>query len=263
LAAVNTQVVAAAVPDRWRNRLLAAALVALTLLACLAAWHWVFKSGSGEAESRATSIDNLASLPQDSIVELSGIVTFVDERTRLCHLQDSSGALALTLPSGAVLPIPGDRVRVRARLSLHGAAGAVLRDVTLTGVAIERQGHPGLPRPEPVRVDEFFSASNTYENHLIETTAVVRAVHREGSVLWLEINASQAVPVYILDPGSLAPESLIDAKIGIQGVLSYRYDAGENDHKPALWVSSYGQIRVLDPPAAVIPRVPSLRALVL
>ena len=260
---MNTQVVAAAVPDRWRKRLVAAALVALALLACLTAWHLFFKSGSGEAASRATSIDHLAGLPQDSVVELSGIVTFVDERTRRCHLQDSSGALALTLPAGAVLPIAGDRVQVTARLALHGAAGAVLRNVTLTGIAVVRQGHPGLPRPEPVRVDEFFSASNAYENHLIETTAVVRAAHRDGSVLWLEINASQAVPVSILDPGSLAPESLIDAKIGIQGVLSYRYDAGENDHKPALWVSSYAQIRVLDPPVAAIPRVPSLRALVL
>ncbi len=259
---MNTWVVAV-VPHRWRNWVVAATLVALTLPACLAAWQWFFKSGAGDAESRPTSIDNLAGLPQDSTVELSGIVTFVDARTRLCHLQDTSGALALTLPTGAALPIAGDRVRVRARLSLHGAAVAELRNVTVTAVAIERQGHPGLPRPEPVRVDEFFSASNTYANHLIETTAVVRAAHRDGSVLWLEINASQAVPVYVLDPGTLAPESLIDAKIGIQGVLSYRYDAGENDHKPALWVSSYAQIRVLDPPVAAVARVPSLRALVL
>jgi hypothetical protein len=110
-------------------------------------------------------------------------VTFLDERTHRCHLQDSSGALALTLPSGALLPMVGDRVRVKARLSLHGTAGAVLRNVTLSEVTVERLNHPGLPRPEPVRVDEF-------ENHLIETTAVVRAAHREGSVLWLEINAS-------------------------------------------------------------------------
>jgi signal transduction histidine kinase/CheY-like chemotaxis protein len=79
----------------------------------------------------------------------------------------------------------------------------------------------------------------------------------------LEINAAQAVPVYIVDAGALDPQSLLDAKISLQGVLSYRYNVGENAHEPTVWVSSFAQIRLLDPPATSIPQVRSLRALVL
>jgi signal transduction histidine kinase/CheY-like chemotaxis protein len=255
--------VASARLNYWRNGLWLALLVASTSLAFVFAWHVLVKAKSGELDSRPFAIGNLARLPQGSIVELSGIVTFVDERARLCYVQDSTGALRLTLPAGAVLPVAADRVRVHARLSKPADSDAGLRDIELEDIAVERLGHPGLPRPEQIQLEDLFNASNTYENHLVETTAIVRAAHREGSLMRLEISATQAVPVSIADAGSLDPQSLLDAKIRLQGVLSYRYNAGENAHEPALWVSSYEQIRLLDPPATSIPRVASLRALVL
>jgi signal transduction histidine kinase/CheY-like chemotaxis protein len=255
--------VASARLSYWRNGLWLALLVVSTSLALVFAWKALVRVNAGGVDTQTIVISSLARLPQGSIVELSGIVTFVDEQARFCYVQDSTGALALSVPSGIVLPIAGDRVRVRARVSKRAETGAGLRDVELKDVAVERQGHPGLPRPERVQLEDFFSASNTYENHFIETNAVVRAAHREGSRMRLEISGTQGVPVYIVDAGPLDPHSLLDAKLVLQGVLSYRYDAVENAHEPALWVSSYEQIRLLDPPAASIPQVPSLRALVL
>jgi hypothetical protein len=71
------------------------------------------------------------------------------------------------------------------------------------------------------------------------------------------------VPVYVADAGTLDPETLLDAKIDLQGVLSYRFDMVENTYEPALWVASHRQIRLMDAPGVSIAQVPSLRALVL
>ena len=247
----------------WRNGLWLALLVAATALGLVFAWHVLLRADSGQVETPSIAISDLSRVPPESLVEVSGIVTFVDAATRSCYVQDSTGALALIVPAGAALPLAGDRVRVRAQLASRAATDTGLRDVELTAVTVERQDRPGLPRPEQVPLEDFFSASNTYENHLIETSAVVRAAQRDGSRLRLEISATQAVPVFIVDAGSLDPRSLIDAKINLQGVLSYRYNSHENAHEPVLWVTSQEQIRLLEPPATSIPQVPSLRALVL
>jgi signal transduction histidine kinase/DNA-binding response OmpR family regulator len=259
---VNSQVATAQLYN-WRSGLWLTVLVACTLLACVFAWRVLVQTSAAEAESHSVAIASLTRLPQDSVVELSGIVTFVDAQARVCYLQDSTGALTLTAPADADLPAVGDRVRVRARVSMHGDSRMGLRDLELKDVAIDRQDHPGLPRPDPASLGEFFTASNTFDNHLVETTAVVRAASREGSQLRLELSAVQAVPVYVADAGTLDPETLLDAKIDLQGVLSYRFDTGENTYEPALWVASHRQIRLMDAPGVSIAQVPSLRALVL
>jgi hypothetical protein len=164
---VNSHVASARL-NYWRNGLWLVLLIGLTSLAAVVAWRVLVRADSGKVETQTIAIGGLARLPEDSIVELSGIVTFVDDRTRLCYVQDSTGALALTVPSGAVPPLVADRVRIRARLSKHSEADAGLRDVALQDVVVERQDHPGLPRPEHVQLDDFFSASNTFENHLID-----------------------------------------------------------------------------------------------
>jgi signal transduction histidine kinase/CheY-like chemotaxis protein len=247
--------------SHWRNKLWLALLVAATSLAFALGWHVLARPDASVAEAHVVSIANLPRLRVDRRVELSGVVTFVDERARLCYVQDSTGALALTIPAAAALPAVGDAIRVRARLArTAGAPG--LSSIDLRDVSVERHGRAAMPRPETVQLDDFFLASNTYENHLIETDAVVRAADREGSLMRLEINAREAVPVYIVDAGSLDARSLVDARIRMQGVLSA---PGKAAHAtgPAVWVASYAHIRVLDPPARPVPRAPSLRALIL
>jgi len=248
---------------RWRNRLWLMPLVASICLALSLGGRLLAKISSMEAARSIVSISNLGRLRADSLVELSGIVTFVDERSRLVYVQDSTGALALSVPVAAVLPIAGDAVRVRGRRSEPDAAGSRLPDSGLLGLAIDVRGHPGLPHAEPVQLDDFFLASNTYENHLIETNAVVRAAQRDGSSLRLEISAREAVPVYIADAGSLQAESLVDARINLTGVLGFRHDQETNADGPTVWIAAGPQIQILDPPARFVPLVRSLRALVL
>lgn len=247
----------------WRNGLWLALLCASTFLGFVLAWHVWSGGRSALTQTAPVDIGNLARLPGDGDIELSGLVTFVDARARICYVQDSTGALALTVPAAAALPVAGDRVRIRARLAQAGRVNPGMHSFSLRGVTIERMGHGALPRPEPVQLDDFFLASNTLENHFIETSAIVRAAHREGSSMRLEISAREEVPVFILDAGSLSADSLVDAQIDLQGVLSFRPDGATSAHQPNVWVGSYRQIRVLDPPAPSVPRAPSLRALVL
>jgi signal transduction histidine kinase/DNA-binding response OmpR family regulator len=247
----------------WRRWLLIAVMVAATSVACVFGWQALLKGSFFGSDTPAIAIKDLVRLPQDSAVKFSGVVTFVDVSGRLCYVQDGSGAVALTIAPSAHLPAAGEQVVIQAHLSHRGETEGGLRDIELKDVAVEIQGHPGLPRPEQAPIDDFFSASNTYENRLIETSAVVRAARREGSAMLLELSAEQAVPVHIANAGSLDPRSLIDAKIRLQGVLNYRFDLGENAHEPALWVASFEQLSILDPPTTSVPQVPSLRALVL
>jgi signal transduction histidine kinase/ActR/RegA family two-component response regulator len=246
----------------WRNKLSLALVFATISLVVLGVWH--AKNGSHVAETNAATvaIGNLARLPGDTPVELSGTVSFVDAVGRVCYLQDSTGAVALTVPGDTALPTPGDTVHVWARVAPAARALAGLSDIHLRDVVLERRGHPGLPQPEPVQLDDFFLASNTYENRLIETDAVVRAAHRQGSSLRLELNAREAVAVDVVDAGPLDAQSLVDARIRLQGVLTLRYDEETKVHEPAVSIATYQQIRILDPAVRSVPQAPSLRALV-
>jgi signal transduction histidine kinase/ActR/RegA family two-component response regulator len=249
--------------DNWRTWLWAAALTASTCLALNLGWRVIAKVDSAEAKPAHAAISDLARARTGSRVDLSGTITFVDAQDRVAYLQDSTGALALTVPDSAVLPVAGEAVGVRARLAEHGAASGGLHAIVLTQVSIEIRGTPGLPRPVDVQLDDLFLASNTYEDQLIETDVVVRAASRQGSSLQLEISGREAVPVHLLNAGSLDAESLVDAKIRLQGVLSFRYDPDQHANEPVVLVASAGQIRILDPPAQSVPQAPSLRALVL
>jgi signal transduction histidine kinase/CheY-like chemotaxis protein len=247
----------------WRHWLLIAVMVAAASVACVFGWRALLKGSFFGSDTLAIAIKDLVRLPQDSAVEFSGVITFVDVSGSLCYVQDGTGAVALTIAPSARLPAVGEQVLIHAHLSHRAETEGGLRDIDLRDVAVEIQGRPGLPRPEQAPIDDFFSASNRYENRLIETSAVVRAARREGPAMLLELSAEQAVPVHIANAGSLDPRSLIDAKIRLQGVLNYRFDLGENAHKPALWVASFEQLSILDPPTTSVPQVPSLRALVL
>ena len=238
-------------------------LVAATTLAVVLAWHVINDAKSDGAQIPTIAIAQLIGLPQGSSVEIVGIVTFVDQQARSCYLQDTTGALAVRVQSASDMPLPGDRVRVRAHLAEDAAETTALRDVVLNQVVIKRLDHPSLPRPEPIHADDLFNAANTYENHFIATDAVVRDVRREGSSLRLELSAAQAVPVYVEGADALDADSLIDAKVNLSGVLTVKYEAGENAHKPSLRISSARQIQIMEPPAKTVPVAPSLRALVL
>jgi signal transduction histidine kinase/ActR/RegA family two-component response regulator len=245
----------------WRNKLWPALLVASSSLALLVAWHALSPRHGGGGNSGGSAIGNLAGLDAGTRVELYGTVTYVDVQGRVCYLQDGTGALAIEAPDGGVLPVTGDTVRVTARVARDANSGP--GDMHLREVAFERRGHSGLPPPERVQLDDFFLASNTDENRLIETDAVIRAAHREGRSMRLEINAREAVPVTIADAGLLDADALVDARIRLQGVLSLHYDAAAKVREPAVSIASYEQIRIIDPPARPVLLVPSLRALVL
>ncbi|HEY2686039.1 MAG TPA: response regulator [Steroidobacteraceae bacterium] len=245
----------------WRNWLIITVLAAVTSLACVFGWRVAMRASS--QTSASLNVAELSQLPEGSHVDFAAVVTFVDSEAHRVFLEDSTGAVQLQLDPSALPPIAGDRVRVRARTVRAGAVDAEMHDVALANASFELEGHPGLPRAESAPLDDFFNASNSYSDHLIETSAVVRGAVRRGNGLMLELSATQAVPVTLVDAGSLDASKLIDAKVALQGVLSYRYEAGEYTFRPRISVSSWRQIQLLEAPPKSIPRVTSLRALVL
>jgi signal transduction histidine kinase/CheY-like chemotaxis protein len=247
----------------WRNGLRIILLVAATVASSVLAWHEFVGLKSDSAGSPTVAIGYLPLMPAESIVELSGVITAADPQRRSTYLQDGSGALALTVPEGAAFPLVGDRVRVRAKLSNHNAVERSPLNAQVRVVRLEVRDHPGLPRPEQVPLEEFFSGSTTYANHLIETSAVVRAAQREGGLVRLELSGTHAVTAFIRNAESLDIQSLIDAKIRLAGVLNYRYDARNGDLQPVLWVAARDDIQMVDRPPASIPEVSSLRELVM
>jgi hypothetical protein len=137
----------------WRTGLLVAFLAAASLPVIVLAWRMLDKGTSFDAAPNAIGISKLAGLRDDSIVEVAGVVTFVDQRSRQVYLQDSSGALAITVPANAMLPVGGDELRVRARLSRSddATAGPGPRDSALRDIAIVRTGRHAIPAPAPVQ----------------------------------------------------------------------------------------------------------------
>jgi len=245
------------------SKTLIALLAASTLLLILLSWRVLDRGHLVGKDADAVAITDITGLHLQGLVELSGVVTFVDARARLIYVQDNSGALAIPVPAAALLPAAGDKVHVRARLSNHAKSPAGSHDVELSDVSIERIGHSGMPHPEKVQLDDFFLASNTFKDRFIETTAVVRAAHREGSLLRLEISAREPVSAYVVDAGSIDSSTLVDAKIRFRGVLAIRSDGGGNLSEPAVWIATSNDIQFLEPPARPVPKAPSLKALVL
>jgi signal transduction histidine kinase/DNA-binding response OmpR family regulator len=252
---VNIPVIPA-LPHRWGSWAVVAILIAATSLACVVAWS-VFFGADSAFDTRSISISDLTSLPKDSAVEVSGTVTFVNTAAHRFYLQDGTGALALAIPPETVTPAVADRVTIHARLESDGDPGAGVRAIELKDVVVKRQGHGALPSPVQAQLEDLISASNVNENRLVDTTGIVRAARREGSLLILELNGTSGVPVNVEEPGELDAKSLLDAKISVQGVLTYQSDTS----RLAVWVSSGNVIRVLDTPANASPRAPSLRAL--
>src|SRR5438552_13940279 len=99
----------------WRNWGLAALVVCTVLVSALA---WRAQRSSLDT-SHALAIHDLSRLPEDSRVEISGVVTYVDLARRVAYLQDNTGALSLALPAALDAPAAGDRLKVQGRLAFE------------------------------------------------------------------------------------------------------------------------------------------------
>src|SRR3569833_872370 len=248
-------------PHRWRNWLMGAVIVALTLVACGVVWSLFLKLHSPELDAGVSSISDLTQVTKGSVVDLSGVVTLVVDQTQQFFIQDGTGAVSLAIPSKVTLPAVADRVTVRARLA-QGAGVAAGNTPDFENVVIQDRRHSVLPRPEKVALSDLVSSANSNENRLVQTTGVVSAAYLAGSRRTLELNGLLPVAVTVFEPTGLTAESLLDALISVEGVFTYRPNSLRKSLGPALWASSGNAIRVLDPPPKTIPRVPSLRALV-
>ena len=242
---------------------MAVLVVASSLLGCWAVATVIGRWNSSARADSATPINELRRTARDSVVTVAGIVTFASREAGTFYMEDGTGAVAVSLPNSVQPPEPADRIRLRARIVLDPRTASEDQvPVALEALQIERIGQASLPAPEPAKLEDFFGGSNNFADHLVRTTAVVRLASKAGSQIILELSGTQSVPVVIASPGSLDAHTLLDAKIGVQGVLSYEYDLAEHGFKPRLWVNDGAAIEVIEPAPAQSPKLHSLPALV-
>src|SRR3569833_1083079 len=248
-------------PHRWRNWLMGAVIVALTLVACGVVWSLFLKLHSPELDAGVSSISDLTQVTKGSVVDLSGVVTLVVDQTQQFFIQDGTGAVSIAIPSKVTLPAVADRVTVRARLA-QGAGVAAGNTPDFENVVIQDRRHSVLPRPQKVALSDLVSSANSNENRQEQTTGVVSAAYLAGSRRTLELYGLLPEAGTGFEPTGLTADSLLDAQISVECVFTFRPNSLRKSLGPALWASSGNAIRVLDPPPKTIPRVPSLRAVV-
>jgi signal transduction histidine kinase/CheY-like chemotaxis protein len=243
---------------RGRNWLILPLFVAGLLFASFIAWWLIGNVGGRSAAERPVPIIDLRELTSGSTASVEGVVTFVNLEAKKLFIQDGTGALALDLPDEA-------RVRVRDRVAARGSilrSGRQVRessDIQFEHLSVRVLGRAALPKAEDVALRDL---TDLFEHHLVETTGIVRFVDTAGPHPMLELSANRPVIVRILNLDELPPETLLDARIRVRGVLAYEVEPSSTSYTPHLWVTDAASIEVIEAPPATIPQATSVRALV-
>jgi PAS domain S-box-containing protein len=218
--------------------------------------------------SEVISVNDLKRIGDNTRVAVRGTVTFTNEEPRSYYLQDEAGGLRIELGSLEPLPERGERVTVRATVAQAYGANAGRRSVTLRDVSMQRHGSAQLPTAKSLSITELFTDIGAYEAIQVETVGILRAWRQDGSRLMLEIgDRGRRLPVILSDPAGLSPESLLDARIKIRGVVQVAHNPWEqsfargDDSGPLLQVASRGDIDVLQAAPVEALQAPSVRAL--
>ncbi|MFL6619711.1 MAG: response regulator [Povalibacter sp.] len=219
---------------------------------------------SGE---RSIGLNDLKRVAVGSRVHVTGVVTFVDREARFFYLQDQIAGVRIEPDSSAALPAVGDTVDLRAAVKLAYETEASGRKVALTDIRMDRVRHSELPVPDSRSLADLFSDGLPREAIRVETGGIVRAMRRDGSYLLLEIGDNgRRVPVRVLNGQQLSRDSLLDARVRIQGVVQTDHNPWErsffsNDAGPLLQVASANDVHVLEAAPKDVQVASSIRAL--
>ena len=242
---------------RIRNWQAPALVIGGSIFACLAAW-WMISSNIGLSKSKpAIPINVLPELRSGGIASVEGVVTFVSAQERKFYVQDGTAALGLTLADRSAIQV-GDRVSVLGTITRTALQGRGSEDVSLTNISVQTLGQEPLPKAEQVALSDL---TDLFEKHFVQTSGIVRFVDLDGSRATLELNSTRPVLIKVLNMHAFPIETLLDARVQVNGVLTYEYDASKDVRTPHLWVRDAASIHVIGAAPATAPRVPSIHAL--
>jgi signal transduction histidine kinase/CheY-like chemotaxis protein len=224
----------------------------------LVVWWSIGRFGASSASKTAVPIIDLHELTNGSTASIEGVVTFVNAQAHKFYLQDGTSALALPLPDGTALGI-GDRVTVTGVVQRTGRVIRASNDIEFGNMSVAVTGQAKLPAAETVTLSDLTAL---FEDHLVQTTGVVRFVGTIDSYVMLELSANRPVIVKILNASKLPRGDLLDARLRVRGVLAYGPEPSGSAYTPHLWVTDASAIEVIEPAPKAVPQVASVRALV-
>src|SRR5579884_170950 len=198
-----------ATPRRYSRRYYATAravAIACCLLGC----------ADAAPATELTTVAQIRSLSHDEAnrgypVRLTAVVTYDHPSTGDMFVQDRTGGIFLN----ASLTRP----------ALHSGDLLEVTGVTEAPDFAPQVGKPQFrvigssPLPKPVRAGFGELISSREDSQWVELEAIVRDASVSGGLLTLDLSVGGgAVRAYVADAGSLRPDSLIDARVRMQGV---------------------------------------------
>ena len=172
-------------------------------------------------------------------VRMRGILTYFDQSSRDCFVQDSTSGIRVKLAPGQVPPAIGWRVEVSGLGRLQGAVPTVL-EAHITALVPDKL-------PAPIPISSKYLRDPEYAHKIVSVKGVIQAVDSERpGLVSLDIGV-EGTTVIASVPASFAMinEDWIDAEVRASGVLAEGFDGNGRAMHPALLISDAGSIEVL------------------
>jgi len=249
------------------------ALGCLSLLALAVCLGYAAKQGRFDFFARVSPIGNLRWIRAGSRVHIRGVVTYYDSDSHSLYVQDGSGAIHIGSLTGDWNLHPGQQIDISGEAEENFSDNPGPRSVALSHMQVNVLAESLLPAPIRVAAKNFPPPGLGTER--IELRGVVRAAAMEkgrlvldfalkenGSTVQNRFNINVHIPVVILDGGNLAPSSLVDAELVLQGVLVPTSPDGVSTSLGFQFlVPDSASVRVDEPPPLHPALVSSIRAL--
>lgn len=245
----------------------------LSLLALAVCLGYAVKQGRLDLFAQVSPIGNLRWIRAGSHVRIRGVVTYYDSGSHALYVQDGSGAIHIGSSARDWNLHPGQRIEVSGETEANFSDNPGPRSVAFSHMQVKVLGESLLPAPVQVAAKNFPPSGLGAER--IELRGVVRAattqkgrlvldfaLKENGSTVQNRFNLNSHVPVTILDGGNLAPGSLVDAELILQGVVAPTTpDVASTSLGLQFLVPDSAGVRVDEPPPAHLALVSSIRAL--
>jgi signal transduction histidine kinase/CheY-like chemotaxis protein/uncharacterized protein YdeI (BOF family) len=198
-------------------------------------------------------------------VALTGVVTWSDKKNRMFYFADSSGGIAVHMPTpgkfrsgqGFILAVPdaGEMVLVYGRTMY----GAFAPEVDAT--AISNRGVSVPPTPESITLDQAMTGSE--EGRWVQMSGYVRQVQPDGEWMRLDLTTTSGEFSAYAQPDPDLPK-LVGAQVRVIGVCSAIANERHQLTGIRLWMPAVDSVEITDPPPVdpfVAPRrtIASLR----
>jgi len=217
-------------------------------LLIVAFWGW-------SAANRHDAVQVLQELPVDSVVHLTGVVTYIDQPGKRFWIEDETAAIPLPLPGDPVQAgiLVGSTVQVDAVKTARYDPNQGLASVELRKIRVAPSPEAvHLPAPIPISLSEF---PHPEKNGIrVQITAVLRAARRDsqGQAHLFIADRGRDVELVIAQPDR-DYSKLIDSQVRIIGLPEQIRNAQGALVLNRLWAPSGSDLQVEEPAPAALP----------